>query len=163
MIHQELIRLLELDIPKRRERPGRTKFDLANDYYRPKIRTFATNNIAKFPGFGTEDLIQEISMVLWKCVDLYDPNKAAGFSTFFWTCAKRRMLDLIAITQREKRKSEFFILASPTDIDGESLTYIIDQNIEEASAEDWAMIHETVLDKWNALPYAKRLRLSDVS
>jgi len=110
-------------------------------------------------------------MVLWKCVNEYDPERAAGFSTFFWTCAKRRMMDMIARVDREKRKSEWFVL--PTQLthfdknDTNALCHLLDDNYfgnhSEASAEDWAVIHETILEKWNELPYAKRLRLSDVS
>lgn len=168
----ELIRLLEQDRPEHIPVVRRSKFEQALDVYRSKIVTFANNNIGKFPGTSIEDLTQEITVVLWTCVDKYDPNKAAGFSTFFWTAAKHRMIDMIKRINCEKRRSEFFILpdyitslgdTNVHSIDASALSVVIDKYMTEASAEDWAIIHEEIVDKWEDLPIARRRRISGVA
>lgn len=131
------------------------RFLLAKQVYEKKIFTFARQNIGKMPGVSVGDLAQEITIVLWRCVTLYDPNNGAGFSTFFWTAAQNRMKDLITAARRQKRESEWFETLSTfaaTNIHGPSLEWTIDQYMQEASPEDWACLHEEVRERYEQLP-----------
>lgn len=145
-------------VNKRPDCTDEQRFKEALKVYRPKIHTFAVNSVHSFAGVGVEDLEQEILMVLWKCLQTYDPNKAAGFSTYFWTTAKNKMVDLIKGMNRIKRQTEWFIMS-----DDATLARLINGVIEDSSAEDWAVIHETVLERWNDLPERERRRLRVVS
>lgn len=139
------------------------RFKAAFDAYLPKIRTFARRNVNHFAGWAVEDIVQEITVVLWKCLKTYDPNKAAGFSTFFWTAARNQMQNLIDTMSAQKRQSEWFVLASRTPDGFDLFEHLIDEQIQEASAEDWAMIHETVYEMWDELSEKSRRKLLAVS
>ena len=110
-----------------------TRFELAEEMYRSKIKTFARGTYGTIPGFQCEDMEAEILEVLWLCVKNYDPNKGARFSTFFWTAAKHKLTHLYRLKDAKKRNAEVVY------IDPDALINIIDGCYEIFSAEDWAV------------------------
>lgn len=110
-----------------------TRFELAEEAYRRKIRTFARSTYQTIPGYQCEDMEADILEVLWLCVKSYDPDNGARFSTFFWTAAKHKLTDLYRFYGAKKRKAEIIYL------DGDALAHIMDTFQEDFSAEDWAV------------------------
>jgi DNA-directed RNA polymerase specialized sigma24 family protein len=119
------------------------RFPLVQPTYRPKIKSFARRNFHTIPGFEQQDLEAEILEVLWLACLKYDPDNGACFSTFFWTCAQRRFLDLNKAAGRKMRQGDYHRVWLDTD----ALSEVIDEFLsaassgvtEEPSAEDEAL------------------------
>jgi DNA-directed RNA polymerase specialized sigma24 family protein len=109
------------------------KFELAQAMYAPKIRTFSEKSFRFLPGYERQDLEADMLEVLWLCVQSYDPDKGARFSTLFWTAAKRRLISIRRRFGAQKRSAEWVIL------NGDELAAAIDSVISEFSAEDYAV------------------------
>lgn len=88
-----------------------------------------------------EDLHNEILEVLWLACMKYDPDNGACFKTFFWTCAKRRFLDLHKFASRQCRAGNY----NRVWLDDSRFSDILDEFLE-GSAEDEALARMTVLE-----------------
>src|SRR5215218_9180629 len=82
-----------------------SNFEQAQVAFKGTIRTFARNCVHQLPGFAQEDIEQELLMVLWLCVQKYDPNKGASFNTLFQGCARNKVISLVRSAQTQKRKA----------------------------------------------------------
>lgn len=137
-----------------------TDFLDAQVAYQSKIHTFARNSYHQIPGYSIDDMEQETLIVLWKCVQRYNPDAGATFNTFFWQSARNNISDMTSKAMTQKRQTEWFSPLSPVEIlDEDSFTMICDQYLTEMSAEDWSDLRETVIEKWEELTPKQRLRI----
>jgi DNA-directed RNA polymerase specialized sigma24 family protein len=107
------------------------RFELAQPKFRKKIRTFCSKNYRRLPGLERQDLEGEMLEVLWLACMKYDPDQGAGFNTFFWTCAQRRLMDLHKAANRQMRSGDFHWVW----LESESIADFINELLE-ASAEE---------------------------
>lgn len=117
----------------------------------PKIRTFARNlyrwvgytpeGFEKVSGLNLEDLEQELLVVLWKCLETYDPAKGSAFNTYFQTAARNR---LVLIGRHFRTKKRFSTWVS---LDDEAVAQAIDEFLLEASSEDEAIAALAVAER----------------
>lgn len=112
-----------------------SRFEAAQVAYQKKIRTIAHWNFQKGPGFARQDLEQELLVVLWRCVQNYDPNIGASFNTLFTGSARNRIVSLIRHATTQKR------VAVLTSLEEEGIQLAIDRVLNEPSAEDTALLH----------------------
>lgn len=118
-----------------------TAFEMAQDKYAPKIRTFAESAWRFLPGYGREDLEAEMLEVLWICTQGYHPDRGAQFSTYFWTAAKRRLISIRRFLGAKKRAAEW------VHLDGDALAAAVDEILQEFSAEEYAIAFETIEER----------------
>jgi DNA-directed RNA polymerase specialized sigma24 family protein len=109
------------------------RFEAAAIEYRGTIRTFARNCVRQLPSTEIEDVEQELLTVLWKCVQNYDPDRGASFSTLFQGSARNKIIGLVRHNNTLKRKGEYLL----TSLDAEDVSAAIEGLRSEASAEDW--------------------------
>jgi DNA-directed RNA polymerase specialized sigma24 family protein len=83
------------------------RFERAQPAFQSKIRTFARKRYRSLPSVDACEIEQELLEVLWLCCLSYDPDQGAKFSTFFWTSAERRFLDLHKAASRQKRAGDY--------------------------------------------------------
>jgi DNA-directed RNA polymerase specialized sigma24 family protein len=65
----------------------------------------------------------------------YDPDKGAKFSTYFWTSAKRRFLDLHKAASTQKRVGDYQRIS----MSQEDVQAVVEAAWDAPSAEDEAM------------------------
>lgn len=118
-----------------------TNFERAQLKYEPKIRTFSKTAWRFLPGYEQADLEAEMLEVLWLCVERYDPDRGAQFSTFFWTAAKRRLISIRRHFGAKKRAAEW------VHLDGDALTAAVDEILQEFSADEYAEAFETINER----------------
>lgn len=70
-------------------------FDALLDRYTPLIRRLAERNVGEEDREGIQ---QELSLVLWRCYERFDPaahpgkgGRIAGFTTYYWGCCEREL------------------------------------------------------------------------
>lgn len=119
------------------------RFEQAQLKYGQKVRTFARNSFNQVPYHDLEDMVQELTIVLWECVRTYNPDRGASFNTFFQQSAKNRVISLIRHYQTKGRAG------STVSLDVEAVSWAVDEFLSDASAEDLALmrmeIREAVL------------------
>lgn len=115
-----------------------TDFERAQIAYSGKIRTFSRKTFRFIPGYELADLEAEMLEVLWKCVRAYDPNKGAGFNTLFWRSAHRRLISIRRFYGAQKRGAEWY------QLDNDALIRVLDEVVQEFSAEDWYLAIHSV-------------------
>lgn len=86
------------------------RFEAAQVEYKSKIKTFARSAYKQLPGHSVEDVEQELLVVLWRCVQNYDPNKGATFNTLFQGSARNRIISLVRFASSQKRFAEVISL-----------------------------------------------------
>jgi DNA-directed RNA polymerase specialized sigma24 family protein len=104
----------------------------ADPNYRRMIRTFARSCLVQLPGFAMEDIQQELLMVLWRCVNNYDPDRGAAFRTLFMGSAQRHVIGLVRTANAQKRGKGVI-----TYLDDEAFASAAERSRTEGSAEDW--------------------------
>ena len=57
--------------------------------------------------YNNEDLVQELSMVLYHCCQKYEPGGSSGFNTLLWTAAQNHVGMIQIRNNSKKRKNEF--------------------------------------------------------
>lgn len=121
-----------------------SNFELALTDYLPKIRTWGRKSYRSLPGYDLDDFVNEMTEVLWTCVKRYNPNNGAKFNTFFWNCAKNRLVSLQRHYAAKKRAAEVVFL------DPETFAHVVDEykNVVgsyhyEDSPEEWIVAYET--------------------
>lgn len=131
------------------------RFEAAQLEYSKKIRTAAKNSHFKFPGYDVDDMYQELLVVLWESVTLYDPNKGATFNTFFWMRARQKigMLDR-KYNEMKCRK------ATVVSMDEESVATFIEELGAEDSAEVMALTRMEIQERWVKLTPQQRKKLA---
>lgn len=122
------------------------RFELAQPAYQRKISTFSRKNFTSLPGYGQVDLEQELLEVLWLACGAYDPDNGSGFNNFFWTCAKRRFLDLHKAASREKRVGDY----STVSMQVEDVGAAVEQMFQEASSEEQVLALFTAREVYNS-------------
>lgn len=118
-----------------------TRWDQAVKQYKGKIRTAAWNASYKIPFYDPEDLEQELLVVLWESIDLYDPNRGSTFNTFFWMRAKQKIGMLIRHAETKRRKAELVSLSI------EGVEAAVNEALVFASAEDAALAHILIAER----------------
>lgn len=106
------------------------RWEAARRLYGGKVRTFARNSFRQIPGFDREDVEQELLIVLWNCVQKYDPNKGASFNTLFQGCAKNKVISLIRHFETQSRKAVVVSLGE------DEVARAVDQYLAVSSAEE---------------------------
>lgn len=106
------------------------KWDLAYQRYRGTMRTFARNSVNQIPDMDIEDIVQELTVVLWECTMKYDPNRGASFNTLFQGSAKNKIITLIRRGQTQKRT------AVVTSLDDDAVRVAVDSLVQNESSED---------------------------
>lgn len=101
--------------------------------YRQKIRKAAYNSAHTVPGYAVEDMEQELLVVLWETISLYNPEKNMKFNTFFWMRVQQRVAMLMRSANTLKRKAEW------VSLDVEAVQIAVDHTISDFSAEDEAL------------------------
>jgi len=102
--------------------------------YEPKIRTAARNSYNQVRDHDRTDMEQELRVVLWRCVNDYNPDRGGSFSTFFWQSARNRISTLIRFYSTQSRKAE------TVSLDVEAVRMAVDDLLEQPSAEDTAIM-----------------------
>jgi RNA polymerase sigma factor (sigma-70 family) len=110
------------------------RWDAAQRAYRGKIRTFARNSVRQLPGYEVADVEQELLVVLWQCVEKYDPNRGASFNTLFQGSARNKIISLIRRYSTQSRK------ALVMSLDEEAVRTVIEDTLSTSSAEDIALM-----------------------
>lgn len=87
-----------------------TNFEDAQVQYGRKVKTFARNSAYAVPGYTQADMEQELLIVLWECVRNYNPDRGAGFNTYFQRSAKNRIITLIRHASTKGRKADVVTL-----------------------------------------------------
>jgi RNA polymerase sigma factor (sigma-70 family) len=108
------------------------RFRVAQQQYKGTIRTFARNCVFQLPGMDVEDVCQELLMVLWKCVQNYDPNRGASFNTLFQGSARNQVIGLVRTANAQKRGKGRVVTLDP-----EAFSLAAERMSIEGSAEDW--------------------------
>lgn len=119
--------------------------------YTSKINTAARNSYYKIPGYAVEDIEQELLVVLWESIKLYDPNKGATFNTFFWMRAKQKIGMLIRKYAEMKMRK-----ATLVSLEEEAVQAAVEEIMLGTSAEDLAMCHLEIQERWAKLPPQRR-------
>jgi len=109
------------------------RFEASVVEYRGTIRTFARNSVRQLPSMDIEDIEQELLMVLWKCVQNYDPSRGASFNTLFQGSAKNKIIGLIRHYSTKKRNGDYLL----TSINTDEMSAVIESMHKDGSAEDW--------------------------
>jgi DNA-directed RNA polymerase specialized sigma subunit len=107
------------------------KFELAYARYRNDIGAWARDKFILLPGYGKEDLEQEIAACLFKAVQTYDPSKGIKFESWWRVIRDRRFLDLLKRARVPSRQTEHFWY----ELDADAVRTVFAQ----ASAEDEAL------------------------
>jgi len=111
-----------------------TNLDRAIERYRGTISTFARNARSALPQMDQEDIEQELYIILWKCVEGYDPEKGASFNTLFQGSAKNKVISLIRHYRTGMRQPKHGLI----HMDNEDVAAAVAALLpSEASAEDW--------------------------
>jgi DNA-directed RNA polymerase specialized sigma24 family protein len=79
-----------------------------------------------------EDISQELLVVLWRCVQNYDPNRGASFNTLFQGSARNHVIGLVRTANAKKRGKGQLVTLDP-----EAFSLAAERMSVEASAEDW--------------------------
>lgn len=106
------------------------RWSAAVKLYGGKVRTFARNSFRQIPGFDREDVEQELMIVLWRCVQQYDPNRGASFNTLFQGCAKNKVISLIRHFETQSRKAHVVSLGD------DDVASAVEEYLSVASAEE---------------------------
>ena len=56
------------------------------------------------PSIDTDDLLQEVSVILFRCYDSYDPEKPANFSTYVYKAVRNALVSKVREVSSQKRK-----------------------------------------------------------
>lgn len=112
------------------------KWGLAQARYKGTIRTFARNCVRQLPGFELADVEQELLVVLWRCVNNYDPDKGASFNTLFQGSARNRIISLIRTANTKGRQG---ISVSLSD---EAVSAAVDDIMNELGTEERCMLRD---------------------
>ena len=75
-------------------------FDYLYNHYKKKFSYVAAK-------YNNEDLIQELGMVLYHCVQKYEAGGSSCFNTLFWTAAQNHVGMIQIRGNSKKRKNEF--------------------------------------------------------
>lgn len=120
------------------------KWAAAYKAMRNKIKTFARGSYRQLPGYSQEDLEQELLIVLWECVQHYDPNRGARFNTFFQQSMRNRIISLV---RRSNTKSRTAIIV-----------YLAEEAVQSAVDELTAIddVEEQVLHRLRIQEYVER-------
>jgi RNA polymerase sigma factor (sigma-70 family) len=110
------------------------RWEAAQQVYGGKVRTFARNSFRQIPDHDQADMEQEILIVLWQCVQKYDPNNGASFNTLFQQCAKNRIISLIRHYSTKSRT------AAVVSLGEEAVAAAVDEYLAVHSAEELAMM-----------------------
>lgn len=111
-----------------------TNLTRAIERYRGTISTFARRSAHKLPDLDQEDIEQELYIVLWKCVENYDPDRGASFNTLFQGSAHNRIITLIRHYETVMRKPKQNLFR----LDAEDVSAAVSAMMPTAaSAEDW--------------------------
>lgn len=117
------------------------QWELAQREFGKKVQTFARNSAYAVPGYDEADMEQELLVVLWECVQNYDPGKGARFNTYFQTSAKNRIVSLIRRFQARSR------IADVSSLDVEAVALAVDEVFAKGySAEDTALLRMEIVD-----------------
>lgn len=111
-----------------------TNFEQAQIKYGGKVRTFARNSYRQIPDHEVEDVIQELTVVLWECAVKYDPNRGATFNTYFQQSAKNRIISLMRRSRTKGRTG------STVSLDVEAVAWAVDEYLSDPSAESVALM-----------------------
>lgn len=114
------------------------RWQLAQARYQGTIRTFARNCVNQLPGFDLVDVEQELMVILWKCVENYDPNKGASFNTLFQGSARNRCISLIRTASTKSRSG------ITVSLDVEAVAMAVEEMLMEASVEERVMVREDI-------------------
>ncbi len=79
------------------ERRDRAAFERLFDFFAPRVRSYMLRLGAE--PTAADDLVQDVMLTVWRRAVLFDPSKA-GVSTWIFTIARNRRIDLI---RRERR------------------------------------------------------------
>lgn len=74
-----------------------TAFDVELERWAPQIQRYANLPV---PYHSSEDLEQELSLTLWKCLQFFDSERGIKFHTYLVTAFKRRISTLIVTVRR---------------------------------------------------------------
>lgn len=116
-------------------------WELAQDAFGQKIKTYARNSFYAIDGYSQEDVENELLEVLWKCVLTYDPNNGATFNTFAQRSFQNRIGSLIRFAGALKRKAEWVSLSD------EAVSLAIEEANSVKSAEDQACLRMLVVER----------------
>lgn len=105
-------------------------WDDARAEYGGVIRTFAYNTVRQLPGWEVADVEQELLVVLWRCVERYDPGKGASFNTLFQGCARNKCITLVRGAQTAGRKGV------TVSLEDDAVRYAAEQAYQTMSVED---------------------------
>lgn len=122
-----------------------SNFEQAQIAYRGTIRTFAYNCVHQLPGFDIDDVESELLIILWKCVQNYDPNKGASFNTLFQGSARNRVISMVRAAQTQKRKALW------VNLDDEAVRAAVDGLLFQGSAEDSALALMEIQERLEAV------------
>lgn len=101
---------------------------------RSTINTFAWNTVGQLPDMDRDDIKQELLIVLWRCVQNYDPDRGASFLTLFMGSARNHVIGLVRASNVQKRgKGRIATLSD------EQFADAVEHMRTEGSAEDWAL------------------------
>jgi DNA-directed RNA polymerase specialized sigma24 family protein len=115
------------------------KFELAWARYRKDIGAWSHDKFILLPGYGKEDLEQEIAACLFKAVQTYDPAKGIKFESWWRVIRDRRFLDLLKRARVTSRQTEHYWY----ELDADAVRTVF----AEASAEDEALALVTVREE----------------
>ncbi len=76
--------------------------------FQKQIKGFAQLRLRSLPGVDACEIEQELMEVLWRCTLTYNPDHGAKFSTYFWTLAERRWIDLHRAASRKMRVGDYY-------------------------------------------------------
>lgn len=137
-----------------------SRWETAEVAYRGKIRAYSHCHWAKIPGFGQDDLANELLEVLWLCVQGYDPDNGATFNTYFWQAVHNRFADLVKHAFRKKRGAD----VHQVSLDVDAVRQAIEERTSTDGGEEFMMAVSSVQERFCSLtPRRQRRILQDLS
>lgn len=130
-----------MPVAAKRQRPRTVdSFEDALEQYKGTVRTFAMNTVRQCPSMDVEDIEQELLVVLWRCVQRYDPDKGASFNTLFQGCARNKCITLARTAQTLSRQANLFAVS----LTAEEVSVAVELRGAYPSVEDEVMARVTV-------------------
>lgn len=118
------------------------KFALALEQFGRKIRTFARNSFYKLPGYDVSDVEQELRVVLWDCVQTYNPDKGATFNTYFQQCAHNKIASLIRFAQAKTRVANTMTIT----LEDDAVRYVVENQTAQMDSGEIALMRMQLQD-----------------
>jgi RNA polymerase sigma factor (sigma-70 family) len=131
------------------------RFALAQVEYAGKIKTAARNSYFKIPSYSADDMEQELLVVLWESVEMYDPDRGATFNTFFWMRARQKIGMLDRHWNGMKMRK-----ATLVSLEVEAVAAAVEDAVEHMSAEDSALLRMEVQKRIEKLSPQERRKLA---